>query len=279
MRTQTAASLSFLFLILSLLGTPRPAEATAYHSFLRINKVYVLYTDPIVPHADTKGNFWVGLAPTVQLIGAQMAEGGDGSATLTFRGHRLVFSPGAGTALLDGKIMTLSAPTKRIGASHRMVVPLKALLAAFGLHSEWDKRYHVLTLTDSDLISRGALAEFCQLITQMEGPPLAFSAQVKAFTGPPYPLGPIVPVISNQKWKGNVWVLKNTSGRGYPKLFIGEEISGYDYYDTGTNVIQFPQSKPLTYPISAHGLLRVPLPIMGNSSHKPVRYAVAWIIQ
>lgn len=279
MRTQTTASWSFLFLIPFLLGIPRPAEATAYHSFLRINKVYVLYTDPIVPHADTKGNFWVGLAPTATLVGAQMTEAENGPATLTFRGHRLVFSPGAETALLDGKAVTLSAPAKRIGASHRMVVPLKALLAAFGLHSEWDKRYHVLTLTDSDLISKGALAEFSQLITQMEGPPLAFSAQVKAFTGPPYPLGAIVPLASEQKPKRSVWVLKNTSGRGYPKLFIGEEISGYDYYDTGINAIQFPQSKPLTYPISAHGLLRVPLPILGNSSHKPVRYAVAWIIQ
>lgn len=269
----------FVALSACLLLLPYPAHATTYRSFLRINKVYVLYTDPIVPHADTKGNFWVGLAPTATLLGIQMTEAENGPATLTFRGHRLVFSPGAETALLDSKAVSLSAPAKRIGASHRMVVPLGALLTAFGLHSEWNKRFHILTLTDSDLISKGALAEFSQLIIHLEGPPLAFSAQVKKFTGPPYPLGAIVPVASEQKPSRSSWVLKNTSGKDYPQIFIGEEISGYDYYDIGTNAIETPQSNPPTYPISAYGLLRVPLPILGNSSHKPVRYAVAWIIQ
>lgn len=264
----------------AVLGVKSPLQASTYHSFLRLNKVYVLYTDPIVPHADRRGNFWIGLQPFALLIGAQFVEASNGSATVILRGHHLTLTPGSMKSTLDGRSIRLATPAKRIGTAHHMVVPLGPLLAAFGLHSQWDKKFHVLTLTDPDLVNQGAASEFSQLVADLEGPARGFVARAKAFIGPPYPLFPIVPISSTeQQHQGYAkWDLKNLSGRSYSRVFIGKEVSGYDYYDSGTNAIRLPQTDPVTYLIRAHNISEQGFPVLGEHSHKSVRYVIARIV-
>jgi hypothetical protein len=280
MKSSNKMLTAFLLLAILALGSPRQAGAVTYRSFLRLQKIYVLYTDPIIPHADRQGNFWVGLQPFTLLIGARLAEAPDGSAVVTLRGHRLALTPRSTRASLDGKAIRLTAPVKRIGPAHRMVVPLGALVSAFGLHSQWDKKFHVLTLTDPDLVNQGAASEFSQLVADLEGPARGFVARAKAFIGPPYPLFPIVPISSTeQQHQGYAkWDLKNLSGRSYSRVFIGKEVSGYDYYDSGTNAIRLPQTDPVTYLIRAHNISEQGFPVLGEHSHKSVRYVIARIV-
>jgi len=205
-----------------IVSSGSPLHAATYHSFLRVNKLYILYTDPIVPHADNQGNFWVGFTPIAMLLGAKYTEENNGLATVKYENQSLTFSPGKNAALLDGRPFRLSVPAKRIGRQNRMVIPLQSLAAAFGLHSHWDKRYHVLTLTDTNLIDKGAAAEFAGFIEKWEGPPSGFVAQSKIFKGPPYPIAPIVPVAVIQNGTHLVFCLRNVSAKGFPHVDVNE---------------------------------------------------------
>jgi hypothetical protein len=248
-----------------------PVNASTYRSFLRINKVYVLYTDPIVPHADAQGNFWVGLQPFASLIGAQFDETQDGSASLTLGRHKVVFMPGEATAVLDGKPIRLPVAAKRIGPSHHIVIPLQPLLAAFDLHSQWDKHYHILTLTDTNLVDKGLAGEFAGFIAQFEGPPSEPVAQAKAFVGPPYLVSPVVPTALTQNGMHLVWRLYNASSRSCQLdmnlLTIGQ--AGEEIEKSG---IPFPSSfpnPPTYYHISTHRNLDFDISIADTITNDP----------
>jgi hypothetical protein len=258
------------------------AQIETYHSFLRINKLYVLFTDPIVPHADRNGIFWVGLRPMALLMGAQVSEGtAQKSVTVGFGSHTLVFTSGAATATLDGKRITLSAAAKQVGPEHQMVVPLAALTQAFHLKAQWNKQRQVFTLSDSGLIQKGAAGEFAGLITQFEGPPRAYRTQVRAFTGPPFPISPIVPIAPTQKGAHLNWTLKNVSGRDYPQVDINALVEGKAPEDRGQEGFLFSTSYPnpiKTYPIYSHKNLDYGLISVGTHSSQPLDYIVIWIV-
>ncbi len=282
-----------------MLNTGMPARASTYHSFLRINKVYVLYTDPIVPHADRRGNFWIGLQPFALLIGAQFVEASNGSATVILRGHHLTLTPGSMKSTLDGRSIRLATPAKRIGTAHHMVVPLGPLLAAFGLHSQSDKRFHVVTLTNPDLISKGVAGDFAQGVAEFEGPPSGFVAQARAFAGPPYFILPVVPAAVTQKGQILIWHLRNISTKNFPRMDVNILVSGRHGEEYIKQGIPFPSSfsnRPLPDPIKAKGKLDIgsstadfnsPVPHRSLSNpgfatitieKRPIASIVAWIV-
>ena len=276
-----------------------PLHASTYHSFLRINKVYVLYTDPIVPHADAQGNFWIGLQPLASLVGAQFSESSTGSASVIMHGHKIVFRSGAVTASLDGRPILLSAAAKRLGPFHHIVIPIQSLLFAFGLHSKWDKRYHTLTLTDTRLIDKGLAGEFAGFIEQFEGPPSEPAAQAIAFAGPPYPINSAVPLALTQNGMHLVWRLYNSSSRSY-QLDVNLLKTGQNGEEIEKSGIPFPASfpnPPTYYHISAHKNLDFEISVADTITNDPhdinpanpgivavvkhqhkVSAAVAWIV-
>lgn len=238
-------------------------QTETYHSFLRINKVYVLYTDPIIPHQDKQGNFWVGLSSFLFLLGGKTHENKNTqTAWASFQGHTIIFKSGAKTAKVGRHTLTLSAHAKLIGPKQLMVVPLAALAKAFGLHTQFNKRYQVLTFTDPELINQSDAGDFVN--------------QLRDSTGPPYSLGPIVPIVVKQKGSNAEWTLKNLSSQNFPSLFMAENASGYNYFDGGMLVRATTDISVPTYSVPAHGTLNYQFSINGRSSHKPVRYLVYW---
>ena len=249
------------------------AQTETYHSFLRINKVYVLYTDPIIPHQDKQGNFWVGLSSFIVLLGGKTHEDKNMQTTMaSFQGHTIIFKVGAKTGGVGRHTFTLPAPAKLIGPKQLMVVPLATLTKAFGLHTQFNKRYHVLTFTDPELINQGDGADFVN--------------QLRESTGPPYSLGPVVPIslIYNKfsrKVADTQWTLKNISHKDYLDLSIAYTVNGYDYFDGGLFVRPGPQSPgspTITNSIRAGSKFEYILSIKGRSSHKPVQYLLYWLI-
>jgi len=100
MKTRTLICL-LLLIVAALCGLPQPAKAATYHDFLRLNKIYVLYTAPIVPHTDKQGNFWVGLNSFAALLEAKVQPtASPQSVMVTCRGHTLTLTAGAKQAVL-----------------------------------------------------------------------------------------------------------------------------------------------------------------------------------
>ena len=143
-----------------------------------------------------------------------------------------------------------------------MVVPLAAFAKAFGLHTQFNKRYQVLTFTDPELINQGDAGDFVN--------------QLRDSTGPPYSLGRVVPMVLKQKGSDAEWTLKIFRSKSSLIFFMAENVSGYNYFDGGMLVRATTDISVPTYSVPAHGTLKYQFSINGRSSHKPVRYLVYW---
>ena len=66
---QFIALISVLLLSMCFL---KPCSADPQQAFLKMNQYYVLFTNPIVPCIDKKGNFIVGLLGFSDLLGAKI---------------------------------------------------------------------------------------------------------------------------------------------------------------------------------------------------------------
>ena len=264
-------------------AAPQAATAETYHSFLRINKLYVLFTDPIVPHSDKNGIFWVGLRPLALLIGAKVPKNtAQKSVRVDLGNHSLILTIGATTAILDGKRILIPAAAKQVGPLHCMVVPLAALTKAFHLSTQWSSHYQVFTLSDADLIQKGGAGEFAGFVSQVEGPTVAYQAQVRTFTGPPFPVNPIAPIALIQQGIHLTWTLENVSLHNYPEVDINVLVEGKSQEDRAQEGFSFPSnsySTPIeTYAIHAHKSLDYSLITYGIHSHQPLDYIVTWIV-
>ena len=250
---------AFLLLTVLILGTPQPAVAATYRSFLRINKIYVLYTAPIVPHADGNGTFWVGLRSFAALIGARFQENDSSqSVTLTCHKHTLTLVADARQVILDDKIYRIPVAAKRVGTKREWVAPVLGIARAFGLHTQMARSLHVLTVVDEDLFDKGSAEEWVGQILQFEGPPRGYVQRVRVFTGPPYPLAPVVPTAMTQSGYQLVWQLWNLSGKDVVKMDINLLVNDENGQELDKAGVPWPASfsNPMpNYPIKARQTL------------------------
>jgi hypothetical protein len=163
---QFIALISVLLLSICFL---KPSSADPQQAFLKMNQYYVLFTNPIVPCIDKKGNFIVGLQGFSNLLGAKILVAG-GSTTVFLGDDSIKFVRASKTAYINGKAVRMAeAPQERptlqsatlplpeispggmIGPATQLLVPIKILVHAFHLRSSWRAKTRTLVLWRTDL--------------------------------------------------------------------------------------------------------------------------------
>jgi len=155
------------------------AAADARPVFLKIDRAYLLYTNPICPQFDKSGALIVGLRGFGEVIGADVRfDSKARTATLTRGDHTIRFVAGSSTASVDGRPLALPVPaqwtvmelispptqaTPQLGLAQKplpqMLVPVMPLVKALHLTATWEAHRRVLAITEPG----GALKEnLCQ---------------------------------------------------------------------------------------------------------------------
>ena len=166
----------------------KPCSADPHQAFLKINQYYVLFTNPIVPCIDKKGNFIVGLQGFSSLLGAKILLA-EGSTTVRLGDDSIKFVRASKTAYINGEAVRMAeAPQERptlqsatlplpetspggmIGPATQMLVPIKILVHAFHLRSSWRAKTRTLLLGRTDLALSEKSSILVENITRFERP-------------------------------------------------------------------------------------------------------------
>lgn len=139
-------------LSLSFLGL-KPTSAAPPQAFLQINQFYVLYTNPIVPYLAKDTDFMVGLQAIALMLNAKTFSIPQATITTLVKGsHKIKFTAGSRTVLIDDKPAVMPLPAELKQPSKQMVVPMSVLIKAFHLQSHWNSKRRVFTVTGKDLM-------------------------------------------------------------------------------------------------------------------------------
>ncbi len=143
-----------MFLALLVFALASTVSAASRQAFLKVNKFYILYTNPIVPQYIKRGDFLVGLQSAALILNAKATTNAQATVTTVVKGlHQIQITAGSQTAQVDGKPVRMAAPAVLKQPSGQMIVPLSALVSAFHLQSRWDARRRVLALTGKNLMN------------------------------------------------------------------------------------------------------------------------------
>lgn len=111
-----------------------PAPAT-----IKINQCYLVYTKPIVPYVDQRGNFLVGAKGIANAIGATVKAQKNDKFTFRYQKHTLTVAVGRLAATAQNVPIRLPVAPK-MSSSGQVIVPVTSLLRAFGLRFHWVQR-------------------------------------------------------------------------------------------------------------------------------------------
>jgi len=156
--------------VLLLMGLLNPSQANPNQAFLKVNQYYVLFTNPVIPFVDKRGNFLVGLQGFSELIGAQSVSA-KASMTVRLGNDRVTFGRDSKTVYINGKAVRMAeAPQERrtlqsaslllqglsrahlVGPTTQMLVPVSILAQAFHLQPSWHPKTRTLLLQRRDLV-------------------------------------------------------------------------------------------------------------------------------
>ena len=150
----------------------RPASAPPPQAFVKVNRLYFLYTYPVVPYLDKSGVLMVGLegmgrglfdkAPPGDADAAFL--GGDDyghvttdvaarTETLSLGGHTVTFTAGARTAQANGRGVPMAAAAVWDAPTGQMVVPALTLARCLGLAARWDPQLRTLSISGPDVLT------------------------------------------------------------------------------------------------------------------------------
>ena len=277
----------------------KPCSADPQQAFLKMNQYYVLFTNPIVPCIDKKGNFIVGLQGFSNLLGAKILLA-RGSTTVRLGDDSIKFFSASKTAYINGKAVRMAeAPRERptlqsatlplpeispggmIGPATQLLVPVKMLIQAFHLRSSWREKTRTLVLWRTDLTLSVDSSILVEDITRFEGPFLGsenfvpISLALRSGTLPYYNLPGSTAKSSDMKLLE--LTVKNSSHQDFSEgqAYINILSWGGASHGMPMPSIDIPNVPPAALRVGAARLDMTE--INGPNSHF-VSYVVAWLV-
>ncbi len=220
--------LSGLFiLIITLCSASQLWAATDLPVTLKINQYFVLYTHPKAPYLDNQNRLMVPLGLFCRrLFGANVEYDQQTKLiTVNFSEKILELTIGSQIIKIDGQPMKLD--TVPVLDNEHVFIPLRALLNAFDIKSEWNSQYGYVHLGDDRIMKT-------QTILYMEDTTRAQISNPDVFI----PISASLEVSRQAGQNTEVELITDSRNISGHDLAEGEEdIQTYLVYDTGYNYV------------------------------------------
>ncbi|MBB3132232.1 hypothetical protein FHS19_006961 [Paenibacillus rhizosphaerae] len=118
---------------------------------LKIDKYYILYTQPSSPFVDANNRLLLPLRANQDLMGGVVSyESSTKTATVTLLNHTFQITIASRIAIVDGKTITMdTTPVLKGGA---MFLPIRLFLDYTDVKYDWDSKLQLLHITDERVV-------------------------------------------------------------------------------------------------------------------------------
>lgn len=121
--------------------------------WLKINELLVFYLNPVAPHL-IEGALMLPAEPIAHLLGLRydFAEAAH-EATFSLAGQQLALKAGAHEARINGATVPVPVPARLLDGARDLLVPLRLIIQAFKLSSDWNATGRVLSIQSSTALT------------------------------------------------------------------------------------------------------------------------------